>query len=505
VSPEIISILVLVAMFVVATLLPIHIGVMAFVAAFVVGSTLAGLDGETILEEGLPDELAVTLIGITLLFAMAQANGTIDWLVRLAVRAVRGRLVAIPWVMFLMAGVLTAFGAVSAAAVAIIAPVALGFAYRFKINPLLMGVMVVHGAQAGGFSPTSIYGTITNDAVQAAELPGSPLILFLSSFFFNLAIGVVSFVIFGGLSLIRRRTDDVAGANAADGGGGLSPAGVSGGGAGTATLTRPAGPGAVTATPPRSPEAPGSDDGPSSSGPTANPTPSPTPGPSVSPAPVAAKGGVATKAPPEEQDHGPTKATPYQLLTVLGILGLGVATLVYELDIGLVAMTVALVLALVSPKQQKSAIQHISWPVVLLISGMLTYIYVLEEMGTIEWAGEAVAGIGAAVIAALLLAYVGGFVSAFASSTALLPVIIPMAVPILAGGEVGAIGAVSAIAVATTIVDVSPFSTNGAIVLANSSEDDQDRVYKGLLIFGASVVVIAPLLAWLILVVPGWL
>ncbi|HWL96144.1 MAG TPA: SLC13 family permease [Nocardioidaceae bacterium] len=501
-SPEIISILVLVAMFVVATLLPIHIGVMAFVAAFVVGSTLAGLDGETILEDGLPDELAVTLIGITLLFAMAQANGTIDWLVRLAVRAVRGRLVAIPWVMFLMAGVLTAFGAVSAAAVAIIAPVALGFAYRFKINPLLMGVMVVHGAQAGGFSPTSIYGTITNDAVQAAELPGSPLILFLSSFFFNLAIGVVSFVIFGGLSLMRRRTDDLAGADAADGGGGLSPAGASGGGAGAATLTRPTGPGAATATPTRSPETSGSEEGSSSS----SPTPSPTPGPSVSPAPVAAKGGgVATKAPPEEEDEGPAKATPYQLLTVLGILGLGVATLVYELDIGLVAMTVALVLALVSPKQQKSAIQHISWPVVLLISGMLTYIYVLEEMGTIEWAGQAVAGVGAAVIAALLLAYVGGFVSAFASSTALLPVIIPMAVPILAGGEVGAIGAVSAIAVATTIVDVSPFSTNGAIVLANSSEEDQDRVYKGLLIFGASVVVIAPLLAWLVLVVPGWL
>jgi len=498
VSPEIISILVLVAMFVVATLLPIHIGVMAFVAAFVVGSTLAGMDGETILEDGFPDELAVTLIGITLLFAMAQANGTIDWLVRLAVRAVRGRLVAIPWVMFLMAGVLTAFGAVSAAAVAIIAPVALGFAYRFKINPLLMGVMVVHGAQAGGFSPTSIYGTITNDAVKAAELPGSPLILFLSSFFFNLAIGVVSFVIFGGLTLLRRRTDDLAGAGATDEGG-LSAAGVSGGGAGTATLTRPAGPGAATATPTRPPEAPTSEDGSSPA------SPSPTPGPSVSPAPVAAKGGVATKAPPETDDEDPAKATPYQLLTVVGILGLGVATLVFELDIGLVAMTVALVLALVSPKQQKSAIQHISWPVVLLISGMLTYIYVLEEMGTIEWAGEAVAGIGAALVAALLLAYVGGFVSAFASSTALLPVIIPMAVPILAGGEVGAIGAVSAIAVATTIVDVSPFSTNGAIVLANSSEDDQERVYKGLLIFGASVVLLAPLLAWLILVVPGWL
>lgn len=462
-SPEIISILVLVAVFVVATFLPINIGILAFVAAFVVGSSLAGMDGETILEGGFPDELAVTLIGITLLFAMAQNNGTIDWLVRLAVRGVRGRLVAIPWVMFAVAGVLTAFGAVSAAAVAIIAPVALGFAYRYKINPLLMGVMVVHGAQAGGFSPISVYGTITNGVVAQTDLQSSPTTLFLASFLFNTAIAVVSFVVFGGTSLLRRRTDDLDEANeggvgsGAPGGAGSAGSGPSngtvsaaGGGGGTATVTRPS---------------------------------------------------TETEAAPDEG----IRPTPYQLITVLGLLGLGIATLVYELDIGLVALTVALGIALISPRSQKKAINHISWPVVLLISGMLTYVWVLDEMGTITYAGKAVAGVGSAMLAALLLCYVGGIVSAFASSTALLPAIIPMAVPFLAGGEVGAVGAIAAISVATTVVDVSPFSTNGAIVLANAKEDDQERIYKRLLIFGAAVVGIAPLLAWLVMVAPGWL
>jgi Na+/H+ antiporter NhaD/arsenite permease-like protein len=481
VSPEIISILVLVAMFVLATLLPINIGVLAFVAAFVVGSSLAGMDGETILEEGLPDELAVTLIGITLLFAMAQNNGTIDWLVRVAVRAVRGRLVAIPWVMFAVAGVITAFGAVSAAAVAIIAPVALGFAYRFKINPLLMGVMVVHGAQAGGFSPTSIYGTITNSAVADAGLSGSPLTLFLASFFFNLAIAVVSFVLFGGTSLLQRRTDDLDwdGEAAAEGAGltdrgparggpaGAEPAGgvpTSSGGEGGAATATMASPQVETTT--------------------------------ASTASRLTGTGVSTLS---------IRPTPYQLFTLVGLLGLGVATLVYDLDIGLVALTVALAVSLISPQSQKKAIHLISWPVVLLIAGMLTYVYVLEEMGTIQYVGEAVAGVGSALLAAVLLCYVGGIVSAFASSTALLPAIIPMAVPFLATGEVGAVGAIAAIAVSTTVVDVSPFSTNGAIVLANSREEDQDRVYKRLLVFGASVVAVAPLLAWAVMVVPGWL
>ena len=64
----------------------------------------------------------VTLVGITYLFAIAQNNGTIDWLVRQAVRSVRGRTVAIPWVMFFVTALLTSVGAVSPGAVAIIAP-----------------------------------------------------------------------------------------------------------------------------------------------------------------------------------------------------------------------------------------------------------------------------------------------------------------------------------------------------------------------------------------------
>ena len=364
-SPEIVSILVLAAMFVVATLLPINIGVMAFVAAFLVGTTVAGMDTDTILA-GFPGGLAVTLIGITYLFAIANNNGTVDWLVRVAVHLVRGRLVAIPWIMFVVAGVLTAFGAVSPAAVAIIAPVALGFAYKFGINPLLMGIMVVHGAQAGGFSPISIYGSITNGIVESSGLPGSPITLFLASLLFNLAIGTIGFFLFGGRDLFSRTTDDVV---AADG---------------------PAASGAGTGTTGTSGAAAGS------SGP----------------------GATATMT--AEAEETSVKATPYQLLTLVGLLGLGVATLFFDLDVGLVAMTVAFVLVLVSPTSQKSAVQQISWPVVLLIAGVLTYVAVLEEIGTIEYASESVAGVGSAYLAALLLCYVGAIVSAFASSTALL-------------------------------------------------------------------------------------
>ena len=52
----------------------------------------------------------------------------------------------------------------------------------------------------------------------------------------------------------------------------------------------------------------------------------------------------------------------------------------------------------------------------LLICGVLTYVGILEEIGTIEYAGNAVASVGMPLLAALLICYVGAIVSAFASS-----------------------------------------------------------------------------------------
>ena len=144
-------------------------GALAYVAAWLVGMYSLDLDEKEILA-GVSGDLILTLIGVTYLFAIARNNGTVDLIVRRAVQAVGGRVALIPWVMFAVTALLTAIGAASPAACAIIGPIALGFAGRYKINPLMMGMFVVHGAQAGGFSPISIYGTITN-SVMAREQP----------------------------------------------------------------------------------------------------------------------------------------------------------------------------------------------------------------------------------------------------------------------------------------------------------------------------------------------
>nr|WTA00771.1 SLC13 family permease [Streptomyces sp. NBC_00857] len=430
-SAELISILVLVVVFVIATTRSINMGALAFAAAFGVGELVADLDADGIFA-GFPGDLFVVLVGVTYLFAIARANGTTDWLVHASIRLVRGRIALIPWVMFAITGALTAIGAVSPAAVAIVAPIALSFAAQYGISPLLMGAMVVHGAQGGGFSPISIYGSIVNGIVEREKLPGSELTLFLASLVANLLIAGIVFVLCGGLKLSSNQRGQ-------------------------------------------------------------------------------ADGETRTKAKETDREEketdgerGSSRLTPARIATLAALVVLVVAVLVFDLDAGLTSVTLAVFLSAFWPDTSRKAVGEIAWPTVLLICGVLTYVGVLEEMGTIDYAGNAVGGIGIPLLAAVLLCYIGAIISAFASSVGIMGALIPLAVPFLAQGEIGAIGMVAALAISATVVDVSPFSTNGALVLAAAPDVDRERFFRQLMVYGGIVVAVVPAAAWLLLVVPGF-
>ncbi len=439
-SVEIISIIALVAIFVIATVLPVHMGALALVAAFIVGTTVVGESADEIIA-GFPGDLFLILVGVTLLFAIAKDNGTVDWLVNVAVNAVGGRIALIPWVMFAVTAILTSVGAVVPAAVAIIAPIGMGFALRYQIKPVLMGLMIINGGSAGGFSPLGIFGSIVNGVVERNNLPGNPLVLFLSSLLFNIVLGVVVFVLFGGRALIGRR--DVE--SSADGTG----EGGTFGGTTSTTL-------------------------------------------------------VQTVA--DGRGHTPI-VTSYRdrILTVMGIVGVAIGALFYRLDIGFLAITVAVLLSLASPNLTKSAVGKVAWSTVLLICGIVTYVSLMERIGTIDFLGNSVARIGAPLFAAVLICYIGAFVSAFASTTGILGALIPLAVPFLLTGEVGAVGMIVALSISSSVVDSSPFSTSGALVVAYSPDDQRDRVFQQLMTWGFSMVAVAPIVTWLAFVVPRWL
>jgi di/tricarboxylate transporter len=431
VSPELFSIIVLVVMFVVGTALPINLGVMGFVAAFLVGTLLGGLSAEDIFG-GFPANLFVLLAGVTYLFAIALKNGTVDLLMHWGLRLVRGNVGLVPWIMFSLTTMLCGVGALSAAGVAVVAPIALRSAARYGISQLMMGILVVQGATAGSYSPISPFGVITNGVLASEGLPQSPGLLFANSLVFNTVVAALVFVAFGGLRLLGKR---------------VAPEELEGRGTADGVPT-------------------GEED----------------------------RAGDGT-----DEDEG--KLTPYRGATLAGIALLVVLALGFGADVGFAAFTIALALALMAPREQADTLRELPWPVILLVAGLLTYVDVLDQIGTVDYVEALISSTTNPLVAALAASYVGGVISAFASTAGILGVAIPLAGSVLQDPSIPAIGAVSAVAIASAIVDVSPFSTNGALLLANDQNVDSRVFFRQLLLWAAFVTLVMPLLAWFVFVV----
>jgi di/tricarboxylate transporter len=303
-------------------------------------------------------------------------------------------------------------GALGSTGVALLAPLSMRLAERCDIDRRMIGLMVVHGAAAGNFSPLNVLGALVHQAVTSRGLEMSVAALFLANLAYNVVLAGAIFLVFGGRRLLA-------------------------------------------------------------SGPAGTP-----------------EDGLETTASWELR----------HFCTVAALGCVAIAALGYGLPIGFVAFTAGAILQLAFPASSAGAEKRIAWGVVILVCGVVTYVAALQRYGTIDAAGQAIAALGSPAVTAVLICAVGAVTSAFASSAGILGAMIPLAAPLLLAGGVPVTGFVIALALSATVVDAAPFSTVGALVVANAAEHERLHVYRGLLAWGAVMVVTAPFVTWLLFV-----
>ncbi|MBL8050134.1 MAG: hypothetical protein JNM46_02845 [Anaerolineales bacterium] len=159
-SVDILTLLALIVVIIISAIrTDINTGVLAVAFAYVVGVYFAGLTVSEV-STYLPEQLVLTLVGITLLFEMAHENGTLDKLAGFAMKSVRGHPALLPFIFFFLTFILSAIGPGNIAAVALIAPIGMAVAINSGINPMVMAIMICTGANAGAFSPVALTGII---------------------------------------------------------------------------------------------------------------------------------------------------------------------------------------------------------------------------------------------------------------------------------------------------------------------------------------------------------
>jgi Na+/H+ antiporter NhaD/arsenite permease-like protein len=412
-SAALLSLLALIVAIALSMTTRINVGIVAMVFAWIVGVYAGHLTVDAVIR-GFPSGLFLTLTGMSLLFATAEANGTLENVARRAVRLTRGRAAVLPLLFFAAACVLAAIGPGAVSSVALVAPLAMAISARAGVPYFLTALMVANGANAGNLSPVSAVGIIANTRMAQAGLGAHPGKVMFANLAASAAVAMVAYLALGGHRLRRAPTMDEE---------------------------------------PRSGNEP----------------------------------------------DGRLSGTQWFTLAVLA--GWIAAVVAFGLNPGLSAFAAVALVIGARAASEGPALAQVPWGVILMVCGVATLIAVLEATGGMALFTALLARLATPGTINGVIALVTGGISLYSSTSGVvLPAFLPTVpglVQKLGGGDPLAVAL--SINVGSSLVDVSPLSTLGALCLAAIPDRTAAApIFRSLLVWGLAVDLIGALLCQLL-------
>jgi Na+/H+ antiporter NhaD/arsenite permease-like protein len=202
-SPAVASLIALLIAIALSLTSRINVGVVAMAFAWIIGVAMAGQKPEQV-AAGFPSALFLTLAGVTLLFSLAETNGTLERLANRAVQLAKGSARLIPIVFFVIALVLSSIGPGAISAVALVIPLAMAIATRAGVPRFLTALVVANGANAGNLSPISAAGVIANTKIAEAGIGRHDTKVWLANLIAHAVVSAAAYFILGGHRLAAR-------------------------------------------------------------------------------------------------------------------------------------------------------------------------------------------------------------------------------------------------------------------------------------------------------------
>ena len=406
-----VSLVALALTIIVGTIWRFHVGILALAVAYGLGVGVAGMKVSAV-TAGFPVSLFVVLLAVTLLFGMAQANGTLDAVARRGVLLTRGNRGLVPPLFFLLTAAVSTLGAGNIASAALVAPLAMAAATRLRISAFLMTIMVANAANAGGLSPVAPTGLVASELLDQAGLGGTMWQMYWNTFLAQTLVAFLGFALFGGFKLLRAPRDrDV-----------------------------------------------------------------------------------------EDTTVAPPAFTGAQRLTMVVLLAMLVAVAGFRVDVIIAALAGAVVLAVARAADLEDAIKRVPLSAILMVAGVSTLVAVLQETGGINALVDLIVQVSTPDTVTGTMALVAGIVSAYSSTIGVvLPTFLPTVPELAARLGADPLAIASSITVGGHLVDVSPFSTIGALCIAAApASEDPRRLFNRVLGWGLSMAVVGAVVCWVL-------
>jgi di/tricarboxylate transporter len=394
-SPAVLSLLALIFAIVLSITSRINVGLVAIGLAWLVGVYAAGLAPGVIIS-GFPSSLFLTLVGVTLLFAAASANDTLERLAEHSVGLARGNARWLPALFFAIACLVSSIGPGAISSVALIVPLAMVIGNRAGVPHFLTALMVANGANAGNLSPVSAVGVIVNTKMAEAGLGGHEGKVWFTNLIAHLLV-------------------------------------------------------------------------------------------------------ASGKA-----DTAPSDGSPFtgkQRLT-LGVILLWVfGVLALKLNVGLSAFVAATLLVALGATDESTALKRVPWGVIIMVCGVSVLIALLDATGGMELFTDLLSRLATPGSVNGVMAFVTGTISTYSSTSGVvLPTFLPTVPGVierLGGGDPVALSL--SINVGSSLVDVSPLSTLGALCVATIADGPKAKaLFRNLMIWGVAMSVVGALFSQLL-------
>jgi len=178
-------------------------------------------------------------------------------------------------------------------------------------------------------------------------------------------------------------------------------------------------------------------------------------------------------------------------LAVLSVWIVGIV--LFKANLAFSAFAAGVALILLGVGDEKAAISRMPWGILLMVCGVATLVALVQANGGTELFSALIARVAGAESIYGVIAFATGLISTYSSTSGVvLPVFLPM-VPSLATatGATDPLAIALSINVGSSLVDVSPLSTLGALCVAALGKDDADpKLYFKLLAWGMVMTIV---------------
>jgi di/tricarboxylate transporter len=423
------SLILLVVVLVVAIWRRMNIGVLALAAALPV-LFLSGLDPK-VMYQTFPGDLFVLIAGVSALFAHLERSGALARVVEKVYATVGERQALLPWTGFLLAALLSTAGAFSTAPIAFLVPMVAHVGVRYRASFYLCELAVVIGANSAGLSPLNPTGATVRAAATKLHVDYSSWGLWAVS----LVVAVTVVLVLQGLNALQRQR-------------------------GRAFELIPA------------PAAAGDDN------------------------PLAAVGDDKPPAAAGLDNKGSGAASApnraYMWCSGLGFVAFVLLVVVAKADVGVSAMCLVALLQIAFHPNERALLSRLPWSSMLLLCGLLTYLGLMQKIGTIDSIAKVLHGLGAGIALVLVLAYLTAILCNIESSTlGVLGLMTPIVYTAFAHSPL-TFWVTCAVTVPAALMVMNPIHVAGTLIISNSAVEQQEALFRRLLTLAVSLAVIVP-------------